>query len=78
MGYLENNLLPGETVAYRAHLHPVIYLQPALFALVGLAFVVLSFAVDGLKQFWMLGVLFLLYAAIGLGLATRVFRKELT
>jgi uncharacterized membrane protein YdbT with pleckstrin-like domain len=66
MGYLEKNLLPGETVAYRAHLHPIIYLQSALFALVGFAFVVFSLVNPGLSYFWMLGAVFLLYAA-GIG-----------
>ena len=37
-------LLPGETVEYRAHLHPVIFLQSAAFAVVGVGFVV-SFVV---------------------------------
>jgi len=63
MGYLEKNLLPGETVAYRAHLHPVIYLQAAGFGLVGLSFVAVGILNPALSAFWMLGVVFLLYAA---------------
>jgi uncharacterized membrane protein YdbT with pleckstrin-like domain len=63
VGYLEKNLLPGETVDYRAHLHPIIFLQAALFALIGLAFVVFGLLNAGLSYFWMLGALFLLYAA---------------
>ena len=63
MGYLEKNLLPGETVAYRAHLHPIIFLQPALFALIGLGFVVFGLVGTGVSFFWMLGAVFLLYAA---------------
>ena len=44
MGYVDNNLLPGETVEYRAHLHPVIFLQSAAFAAVGAGFVVYGLA----------------------------------
>ena len=63
MDYLEKNLLPGETVAYRAHLHPIIYLQSVFFGLVGLSFVVFGLANPELSFFWMLGAVFLLYAA---------------
>ena len=40
MGYVENNLMPGEEVTYRAHLHWVIYLRSFLIALLGLALVI--------------------------------------
>ena len=63
MGYLEKNLLPGETVAYRAHLHPIIYLQSAFFGLVGLSFVVFGLANPEVSFLWMFGTVFLLYAA---------------
>ncbi|WP_298432526.1 PH domain-containing protein [Geobacter sp.] len=36
MGYVEQNLLQGEEVAYRARLHLIIFLVPALFALLGI------------------------------------------
>jgi membrane protein YdbS with pleckstrin-like domain len=32
LGYVEDHLLPGERVKYRAHLHKLIYAWPALFA----------------------------------------------
>ena len=35
--YVENNLLPGEAIVYWARLHPIIFLTPALLALLGLA-----------------------------------------
>jgi membrane protein YdbS with pleckstrin-like domain len=35
MAYVEEHLLPGEEVRYRAHLHKVIYLGPVLIAFVG-------------------------------------------
>ena len=36
MSYVDDNLLPGEHVAYRAHLHPIIYVWPFLLAIAGL------------------------------------------
>jgi len=70
MGYIDKNLLPGETVEYRARLHPVIFLQSALFAVVGVAFVVYGLSNPAMAAFWMLGVVFLLYAAgVGVGRA---------
>ena len=63
MSYVEKNLLPGETVDYRAHLHPIIFLHPAFFALIGLSFVVFGLLNAGLSYFWMLSAVFLLYAA---------------
>jgi uncharacterized membrane protein YdbT with pleckstrin-like domain len=77
LGYLEKNLLPGETIEYRAHLHPIIFLQAALFALIGLAFVVFGLLNAGLSYFWMLGALFLFYAAIvGSGRAIHYVTSE--
>ena len=42
MGYVEDNLMPGEDVTYRAHLHWVIYLRAALIALLGLVLVAIE------------------------------------
>ena len=67
MSYVEKNLLPGETVDYRAHLHPIIFLHPAFFGLIGLSFVVFGLLNAELSYFWMLGAVFLIYAA-GLGI----------
>jgi len=36
MSYIEENLLPGERVVYRAVLHKIIYVWPAIFVLLGL------------------------------------------
>jgi uncharacterized membrane protein YdbT with pleckstrin-like domain len=36
MGFVDQNLLPGETVAYRAKLHWVMFLPPTVFILLGL------------------------------------------
>jgi uncharacterized membrane protein YdbT with pleckstrin-like domain len=43
MGYVEQNLLQGEEVVYRARLHLIIFLVPSLFALLGL----LAFVASG-------------------------------
>ena len=37
MSYVEDNLMPGETITYRGHLHWVIYVKPVLFAVIGVA-----------------------------------------
>ena len=77
MGYLEKNLLPGETVAYRAHLHLIIFFQAGFFALVGLAFVVFGLVNPGMAAFWVLGAVFLIYAAsFGIGRAIHYFSSE--
>lgn len=77
MGYLEKNLLPGETIAYRARLHPVIFLQAAFFALVGLGFVVFGLVNPGLAIFWVLGAIFLVYAGgLGIGRAIQHLSSE--
>ena len=38
MGYINDNLLSGETVFFRTHLHWKVFLLPVLFFLVGIAF----------------------------------------
>jgi hypothetical protein len=57
MGYAERVLQPGETIAYRARLHWVIYLVGMLFTLlaVGLAVPVLFFKEDWIR-FGLLGL----------------------
>ncbi|HEY6000770.1 MAG TPA: PH domain-containing protein [bacterium] len=77
MGYVDRNLLPGETVEYRAHLHPVIFLQSAVFGVIGLGFVVYGLASPGLAVFWVLGAIFLIYAAsFGIGRAILYLSSE--
>jgi uncharacterized membrane protein YdbT with pleckstrin-like domain len=44
MGYVEEQLLPGERVKYRAHLHKLIFILPGLFALLAIIGAVLLFA----------------------------------
>jgi len=64
MGYVDENLLPGETVEYRAHLHPVIFLHAAVFALLGLVLVGYGFSKPGWDLVSILGSASLLYAAV--------------
>src|SRR3989475_7120986 len=43
MGYIEENLMPGEQIMYRANLHWIIYSAPLFFGLVGIVIVASSF-----------------------------------
>lgn len=65
MGYVEDNLMPGEEVTYRAHLHWVIYLRSVLLALLGVVLLVIE-AVLGREPgpVAILGVAVLLVAAL--------------
>jgi len=56
MGYVVNNLLPEEEVIYWAKLHLIIFLMPALVAILGLA----AFAVNGILAALLLLVAFIL------------------
>jgi uncharacterized membrane protein YdbT with pleckstrin-like domain len=77
MGYIDKNLLPGETVEYRAHLHPVIFLQAALFGAIGLAFVVSGLSTPGLSLLWILGAVLVVYAlGVGIGRLIRYTTSE--
>jgi len=64
MGYVDKNLVPGEEVVYRAHLHLIIFLSAALVSLLGAMLVALGLVYD-LIPVWVLGGLALVY---GLGL----------
>ena len=64
MAYVDENLLPGERVVYRAHLHPIIYAWPALAALAGTALVVFGLLQDAAFALLGVGVLLLAAAAI--------------
>ena len=43
MGYVDQNLISGENVAYRARLHWILFVKPGLIATVVIAFAVLLF-----------------------------------
>ena len=67
MGYIDANLLSGETIFFRTHLHWKVFLLPALFFLVGIAItvVVIYEGIDPYLSFLILviplGVLFQSY-----------------
>ncbi len=64
MGYVEDNLMPGEAVTYRAHLHWVIYLRAMLIALLGLALVTVGLTRPDFYVLAFLGAAVLVVAAI--------------
>ncbi|HLQ78859.1 MAG TPA: PH domain-containing protein [Terriglobia bacterium] len=43
MGYIENNLISGETITYRARLHWILFLKPGLLSLVFVAIAAVLF-----------------------------------
>ena len=59
MGYVDQNLLPGETVIYRAKLHPIIFAPAISFAVVGVFFLIVGFIDKAVSGFAILGVFFL-------------------
>jgi uncharacterized membrane protein YdbT with pleckstrin-like domain len=50
MSYVDEHLLPGERVVYRAHLHKIIYAVPVTLAAVLLVGAVMAFYVDALSE----------------------------
>jgi uncharacterized membrane protein YdbT with pleckstrin-like domain len=76
MGFIDRNLLPGETIDYRAHLHKVIFLAPALFAAAGAALVGYGLAL-ALAAVWIPGALLLAYgASVGVGRVVQYLGSE--
>jgi uncharacterized membrane protein YdbT with pleckstrin-like domain len=47
VGYVEDHLLEGEELMYRAHLHRIIYVVPALFAVAGVVFAIVTMQQSG-------------------------------
>src|SRR3989449_11640841 len=68
MGYIEENLMPGEQIMYRANLHWIIYSAPLFFGLVGIVIVASSFGNRYQAALGGLGGLFLIVAGL-LGLS---------
>ncbi len=62
MGYVDQNLLQGEEVIYRAKLHPIIFSAPIFFGLVGLFFTIRGLTDKALSVFVVVGILFILVA----------------
>jgi uncharacterized membrane protein YdbT with pleckstrin-like domain len=84
MGYIERNLVPGETVLYRTRLHWIVLVRPLIVAVVlastGLAFVVGGYEATGKDRSYggmmFLGSLLLTGAAISSGAG--LIRKNYT
>ena len=64
MGYVEDNLMPGEEVTYRAHLHWTIYVRAVVVALLGLALAAAGFWRPDLNILAYLGAAVFVVAAI--------------
>jgi len=64
MGYVEDNLMPGEEVMYHAHLHWVIYLRAVLLGLLGWLLIAAGFWRDDLAVLVYLGAAVLVVAAL--------------
>ena len=74
MGYVEENLMPGEQIMYRANLHWIIYAAPLFFGLVGIVIVVSSFGNRYQAPLEGLGGLFLIVAGL-LGLSRWIISR---
>lgn len=64
MGYIDHNLLPGEQVLFRAHLHWKVFLVPLLLFLLGLAIVVAVAILRGFDPYLSSAVLVLPLGAL--------------
>lgn len=62
MSYVDSQLLTGETVVYRAHLHKLIFAWPATFAAVAIALLVTGFALPS-PILWQVSIALLVIAA---------------
>ncbi len=63
MGYVDRHLLPGETVIYRARLHPIIFLSTVFFALIGVALLVAGLTQPSVSWLRYVAVAFFVVAA---------------
>ena len=74
MSYIQKVLQPGETLIYRTRLHWLIYFRAAILLLIGIACVVIGYALGGQDGYIQnvglaAGGLFLLFALVSAGLA---------
>ncbi|HKW35449.1 MAG TPA: PH domain-containing protein [Candidatus Acidoferrum sp.] len=75
MGYIEQNLIPGETVLYKTRLHWIVFMRPLIVGLllgsIGLVFTVGGYEASGKDVSYggmiLIGVLLILAAAISIG-----------
>lgn len=67
MGYIDSNLLPGETVVYRARLHTIIFMPAVGFALLGALVLVIALGSPQLHALvWVAALLLVVAVAIWL------------
>lgn len=64
MGYAEKNLMPGETILYRAALHWARFLGPAFWLVVGILFMALGLRDSDLAVLFFLGPFIALFGII--------------
>lgn len=64
MSYVDENLLPGEQVIYRAELHKIIYTGPATLAVLALLFIVIVSSGEGTSGLAVIGAIVLVAAGI--------------
>lgn len=69
MSYVDDNLLPGERVVYRARLHPIIYTWALVLAMAGLAAAAFGLMAEGMVWVSWVGAVLLLAAAIAFGIS---------
>src|SRR5512146_2672376 len=64
MGYVERHLLPDERVLYKTRLHWIMFIRPALLALVGAALTVALQRVPDPAWLWYIGLVVLVLALL--------------
>ncbi len=64
MGFVEESLVPNETIVYRAHVHWSTFALPLFFAIVAGVFLVCGFTVANLELLRYLGYVFIAVALI--------------
>jgi uncharacterized membrane protein YdbT with pleckstrin-like domain len=75
MSYVDSQLLPGETVQYRGHLHKSMYAIPGVFLALALITIVIPGAIR-VQGSWFLVLAWLVIAAIAYGWCKLVFNAS--
>jgi uncharacterized membrane protein YdbT with pleckstrin-like domain len=79
MSYVENNLLPGEAIVHKGHVHWIIYGKSISLIVIGLLLLTFGWSDDAaLSKLWIFGAVGLLIAVIiAIPAALRAFTTEL-
>ena len=64
VGYVERHLLPNERVLYKTRLHWIMFIRPALLALVGVALTVVLWRVSNPAWLWYVGLAVIVVALL--------------